>query len=254
MNATPSITANEIALRTTSLIVRPSRYADEYIGQRSQPVDEPLAQVLGDAEPGVDGTEQHGLGEDPGDHELLVVAVAGHGDRAAEHVHEQHHEHDRLQAGEHEQLGVAGERARGGASLRSSCRGAATRPGGRIREDVRADVDGRRCGGHDATATSSVVGLVVLGFEPATGEREEHVVERRVAHADVLDRDAEVVESPHGEGHDALDLLHGDDDALAAVLHVRLTTREVRQALHDPSGVGRRAWRRRRSARHRPVA
>src|SRR5689334_2238831 len=42
MNATPSITANEIALRTTSLIVRPIRYADGYIGSERNRSMNPL--------------------------------------------------------------------------------------------------------------------------------------------------------------------------------------------------------------------
>ena len=159
MNATTSITANEIALRTTSLMVRPSSIRRRVHRQRAQPVDEALAEVLGDAEPGVDRAEQHGLGEDPGDHELLVVAVAGHGDRAAEHVHEQHHEHDRLQAREHQQLGVAGERLAGDGSPRSSCR-ARARCGPQRRIGDRVGLGRRGHGGHALTRHRH--GLVVV--------------------------------------------------------------------------------------------
>ena len=78
--------------------------------QRPQPVDDALAQVLGDADAGERRVEHHGLGEDAR-HEVLHVGVVGHPrdlDRAAEHVDEQQHEHDRLDGGEDQQLGVAG--------------------------------------------------------------------------------------------------------------------------------------------------
>ena len=95
-----------------------------------------------------------------------------------------------------------------------------------------------RDGGHDATATSGFTRLVVR-LQRVAGQREEHVVERGVAHADVLDVDAEVVEPPHRLGHHAPHLVHRDHDAVAAILDVGVAARERRQAFDDAGGVGR---------------
>ena len=106
--ATTNITTNVRRCGTTSEIVRPMSTADGYIGSERRRSMIPLLQVVGDADAGERRVEQHGLGEDAGDHVLLVVV--GGIDRAAEHVHEQHDEHDRLDRGEDQQLGVAGHR------------------------------------------------------------------------------------------------------------------------------------------------
>ena len=54
--------------------------------------------------PGDGGAEDHGLGEDAGDQELAVELGVAAGDRPAEHVREEQHEHDRRQRGEHQQV------------------------------------------------------------------------------------------------------------------------------------------------------
>src|SRR5690606_15454042 len=50
-------------------------------------------------------TEHDGLGEDPGDQELPVVDTSGNGDRTAEHVGEEQHEHDRGEQDPDDHLG-----------------------------------------------------------------------------------------------------------------------------------------------------
>src|SRR5262249_27482497 len=73
-------------------------------GQRTEPVDDPLLQVVGERHGGDAGAERHGLGEDPG-HQVLAVVDPGYLDGAPEHVGEQQHEHDRLDGGEDQQVG-----------------------------------------------------------------------------------------------------------------------------------------------------
>jgi hypothetical protein len=66
--------------------------------------------VLGDARAGPRRGEGDGLGEDAGHQELAVDLRAGGAadvQRAAEHVREQHHEHDRLDQPEDDHLGDA---------------------------------------------------------------------------------------------------------------------------------------------------
>ncbi len=72
--------------------------------QRPEPVDDALLHVVGEPRAGERGAEGDGLGEDPRDEELLVVAAL-HVDRPTEDVGEQQHEHDRLQRREDQQVG-----------------------------------------------------------------------------------------------------------------------------------------------------
>ena len=124
--------------------------------QRTQAFDEALAQIFGDSEAGVDRTEEHGLGEDPRDDELLVAAVAGDTDRSSEHVDEQHHEHDRLQGREHEELGVAGQGAE--VSLASV-------------QLSRSNHDGPLGGSGISSTARSVVAVTALMTAPARSPR-----------------------------------------------------------------------------------
>src|SRR5712691_8279010 len=77
-------------------------------GQRPEPVDDALAHVLGQADRGGGGAEHDRLHDDPRDQEV-DVADPGDVDGAAEDVAEQQHEHDRLDGGEDQQLGGAGD-------------------------------------------------------------------------------------------------------------------------------------------------
>jgi hypothetical protein len=81
------------------------RVGDDAAGQRRpardrqgpQPVEESLLQVGAQAHAAVHGGHQSGLDNDAGQHELKVVHRIT-GDRTAEQVGEQKHEHDRLEA------------------------------------------------------------------------------------------------------------------------------------------------------------
>ena len=64
--------------------------------QRAEAVDRAVACGRGRAPSPRRSAEHDRLGEDPAHQELPVAAAAGHADRAAEHVGEQQHEHDRL--------------------------------------------------------------------------------------------------------------------------------------------------------------
>src|SRR5439155_5907724 len=66
--------------------------------------DDALLQVVGEPDGGDAGPERDGLGEDAG-HQVFAVAGPVYLDRAAEHVGEQQHEHDRLDGGEDQQVG-----------------------------------------------------------------------------------------------------------------------------------------------------
>ena len=74
--------------------------------QRAEAVDQPLVQVLVEPERGDEPAEGDVLDDDPRDQEV-DVAEAGRLDRAAEHVAEQQHEHDRLDREREQQLGRA---------------------------------------------------------------------------------------------------------------------------------------------------
>src|SRR5829696_756099 len=75
-------------------------------GQRAEPIDEALLEVLGKADARAYRSEGHGLYEDAG-HKVVDVALAAHVDCAPEHVTEQQHEHDRLYDREDQKLGNA---------------------------------------------------------------------------------------------------------------------------------------------------
>ena len=82
-------------LLSRSLVVRPRRTADEEIGQRSESLDDPLLDVVGQPGSGDGRSEDDGLDEDAGEEELAI----GHPrqlDGASKDVGEQQHEHDRL--------------------------------------------------------------------------------------------------------------------------------------------------------------
>lgn len=75
-------------------------------GQRAEAVDQPLVQVLVQPECCHEPAERDVLDDDPRDQEVGIGAVAG-ADRAAEHVAEQQHEHDRLHGERQQQVGRA---------------------------------------------------------------------------------------------------------------------------------------------------
>jgi hypothetical protein len=74
--------------------------------QRPKAVDHPGGQVLGQADTGGRRTEDDGLHEDAG-HQEVDVGDAARLDGPAEDVAKQEGEHDRLDEGEHQQLGLA---------------------------------------------------------------------------------------------------------------------------------------------------
>ena len=79
--------------------------------QRAEAVDQALVQVLVQAERGDEPAEGDVLDDDPRDQEV-DVGEPGRPDRAAEHVAEQQHEHDRLHGEREQQLGARGSRIR----------------------------------------------------------------------------------------------------------------------------------------------
>src|SRR5712692_124626 len=77
-------------------------------GQGPEPVDDAFAHVLGQADRGGGGAEHDRLHDDARD-QVVHVADPRDVDGAAEDVAEQQHEHDRLDGGEDQQLGGAGD-------------------------------------------------------------------------------------------------------------------------------------------------
>ena len=94
-------------LRSRSASVRPDQHGRAGHRQRPEALDEPLLQVVGEADARRERTEDDRLHEDARHQVVDVVLVAGHGDAAAEHVAEHQHEDDRLDRCEHEQLRIA---------------------------------------------------------------------------------------------------------------------------------------------------
>src|ERR671918_471675 len=76
-------------------------------GQRAEPVDSLVLAVVGQRQRHPECGEHDRLGEDATHQELAVVTAAGHVDGAAEHVGEQQREHDRLNRGVAQLLGLA---------------------------------------------------------------------------------------------------------------------------------------------------
>src|SRR5918994_948802 len=74
--------------------------------ERPEPVDQALLEVLGEPERGHEAAEDHRLDDDPGYQEVHVIEIPGV-DRAAEDVHEQQHEHDRLDREADQEVGLA---------------------------------------------------------------------------------------------------------------------------------------------------
>ena len=74
--------------------------------ERAEAINQALVHVFVEPDRGHEAAEGDVLDDDPGDQEVRVV-VAGDVDRAAEHVAEQQHEHDRLDRECEQQLGRA---------------------------------------------------------------------------------------------------------------------------------------------------
>src|SRR5919108_2880436 len=102
---TPTMIVSEITFVATSATVRPASTAERDIGSEWKAVDEALLEVLRQSQRGDEATERHRLGDDPGHQEARVVLKARRLDRAAEDVHEQQHEHDRLRREGQKQVG-----------------------------------------------------------------------------------------------------------------------------------------------------
>ena len=169
-----AMTTIEIALSPRSATVRPTSTAERRHRQRPEPVDQALLQVVGEARPGDRAPEDHRLREDPGQQELRVADVARHVDRAAEHVAEQQHEHDRRQRREDDQVGHPLDLDQVAPGDRQAV-GDGRRP---------ARSSGAPCGRRRSRARRRpAVGSAVLGR--VAGEGEEHVVEVGPAQPDV---------------------------------------------------------------------
>jgi ABC-type Zn2+ transport system substrate-binding protein/surface adhesin len=93
--------------------VRPTSTAERVHRHRAEAVDDPALEVLGQADSGLRCAEGHGLHEDAGQQEVDVLHPLRERPlhRAAEHVGEQQHEHDRLDGREDQQLWLANEMA-----------------------------------------------------------------------------------------------------------------------------------------------
>ena len=189
--------------------------------QRSEPVDEPLREVLGQPEGRHEPAEGDVLHDDPGDQEVDVV-VARRADRPAEHVGEQQHEHDRLDRGADQQVG----RAREAHEVA-------------LGDDERVGDDPAP---HAATSGPGVVAAAAsaprrrTGLGMAAGQRQEHVVERRAAQRDVVDADARLVQA--ADGLDDRAAARGDGRAHAPVLRDRRLVGHRRERGHGRGGGG----------------
>ena len=158
--------------------------------QRAEAVDQALLQVVREPERGDEAAEDHRLHDDPRHQEVDVVEPRRL-DRAAEDVDEQQHEHDRLHRVSRP-AGRAGAGCGGGSAWRGrTCprRAHSDRRSSRPRRSSSAawPVSSRK--------TSSSVGVT----------------------SDVVDRDARLVEPPHGLGDRAAALAqrHADRAVLA---------------------------------------
>ena len=109
MKPTTHIRITTKKLRTRSASVRPTSTAERAIGSERNRSMRPLLQVVGETDAGGERAEHDRLHEDAGHQEVHVGLPGGQAalDGAAEHVAEHHHEDDRLDGGEHEQLRVA---------------------------------------------------------------------------------------------------------------------------------------------------
>ena len=178
----------------------------------------------------------------PGDQVVGVRPVAGDVDRAAEDVPEEQHEDHGLDRCEDDDLRRARERQQ-----------VAARDHARVGEERLHARALHRPGGDGAHAAARPLrpkrrrgaSLVdrrrgVLGA--AAGEREEHVVERGPMDAEVVDRDAGLLDRPRGP-EQALDAIRdGDADALAVIVDRHALVEDRLQQLGQPrqvAGAGR---------------
>ena len=186
--------------------------------QRVEAVDRPVVAVVGERDRDAEAAEDDRLGEDPAHQELLVAAAARHVDRAAEDEREQQHEHDRLDRRVRQRLGLAahvqqpapGDHPRVGQEGGAGAGGPRERigPASAVWVLIAAPRDRR-----DGDGGCSV------GLRGCAGQRQEHVVERRLGEAEVLDADLGVVErlGQRGDRGDAAARSGRDDRARADV-------------------------------------
>ena len=174
--------------------------------QRAEPVDQALVHVVGDARAGAGGGEGDGLREDArpsgtcGSRTALVVPPIVDG--PAEDVAEQHHEHDRLDQPEDDDLGdpghpdqvALGDHQRVADGLQqAAARPAAPRRCGGVGHGTHFDGLLPTCGLPSARRRPPcpVLALAVRrrSLGGVAGERDEDVVEGGAAQADVVDLD-----------------------------------------------------------------
>ena len=156
-----SSTTTDSRLVTTSASVRPGEHRRARHRQRAEAVDQALVEVLVEPERRDEAAEGDVLDDDPGDQEV-DVGVARRGDRAAEDVDEEQHEHHRL----HREGDAAG-RARAAGAPGCARRSPACRT--------------------PAASCRLLLVLVVVRLGRVAGERQEHVVQGGPPQAEVVD-------------------------------------------------------------------
>ncbi len=185
-------------VRATDAIVPPARIAAAAHRQRAEAVGDALRHVLGDLHGQRRAAEERRLHDDAGDQVVGVRPVAGDVDRAAEDVAEEQHEDHGLDRCEDDDLRRARERqqvaprdhARVGEE-RLHARALHRSGGDRAHAAARPLRPKRRRGALAVDRRRGVLGA-------AAGEREEHVVERGPVDAEVVDRDAGLLDRARG--------------------------------------------------------
>ena len=143
--------------------------------------------VLVEAKRRDEAAERDVLHDDPRDQEV-DVRVAGRLDRAAEHVAKQQHEHDRLHGEREQQIGRARE------------------------ADQVALGDHERVGHEPPHAAASSFVSLELVLCGVSGQRQEHVVERRPAQHQVVDSDPGLAQLVHRLDDHSPVLTHGQSE------------------------------------------
>ena len=155
--------------------------------QAAEAVDDAAVEILRKTDRGRHATDQHGL-EEHGRHDIIDIMATGYVDRAAEHVAEEHEQHRGLQRTDQQHLR--------GARIRSRLR-FATPP---MSRSASAGVIAHRVVGRigcESLMSLLTVGdglTVAGGARGSAGEREEHVVQRRVPDPEVVERDPRLLE------------------------------------------------------------
>ena len=218
---------------------------------RAEAVEDALRDVRVEREAGVDRGEGDGLHQDAGEQEL-DVGVGRAGERAAEQVREHHREHDRRDDHVEELLRHVLD-----LEQRPPAEGQHVGDGARrLRPPVRrqhpaeilADDQGIARVAHSAASFRIAVRgrTVAVGrLRRVAGEREEHLVEARLAEGEFGDRDAgrgEIGEA--GRGAAGIGELHGERPRVVVAVH-RLREARARAPIAARSrspASARRIW------------